>query len=315
MARHVCDNCGATVVDEEFCPTCGSWIDPLTTGRNGDEFEEFDLEEAPPALTRRGEPVLCPSCGAPNPPGNRHCEECGARLRQGPLPTAPRPGVQATAGVRAVIALSGLLALVVIAALLINVFGGETTTTTTTAGNGDTTTTTAGGVPEAGPINILVANCTPPGLQGSFACSNLISGTDAEFQINWNELPETEKRVVIQLTFDQPMVVQQIHWENIADEERFRLNYRAKGLTIEAEGNALPFLQELENAPGLQTFPFAAIRSNSITITIQSVYPAEVFNGREPYNELAIQEVTVIGYKPLDTVTTTTAGTTTTAAN
>src|SRR5688572_18988327 len=76
MARHVCTNCGATVVDEEFCPTCGSWIDPLTTerGRNSDEFEEFDLEDRPvPTITRTSEPLICPSCGATNPPNNRHC--------------------------------------------------------------------------------------------------------------------------------------------------------------------------------------------------------------------------------------------------
>ena len=317
MARHVCNNCGATVVDEEFCPTCGSWIDPLTSpsaksGRGGDDYEEFDLEDGPPPAPRSGEPLICPSCGASNPANNRHCEECGARLRQSPLPAAPRPAVQATAGVRAVIALSALLGVVVLGALILNVFRDDTTTTTTTlAGSESTvsTTETTAAIQDPEPIRILVANCTPEGLGGTFACSNLINGNEGEFQVNWNELPDTEKSVVIQLTFAQPMVVEQIHWNNIEDERRFRLNYRVHGITIDAEGNLIPVGQELQNEPGLQSFPFAAIRANWIRITVQSVWNAEVVEDTEPFDELAIAEITVIGYPAPDTTTsTTTAG-------
>lgn len=308
MARHVCTNCGATVVDEEFCPTCGSWIDPLTTtstrNRNGEDYEEFNLEDAPPVQRAGGEPVICPSCGAPNPATNRHCEECGARLRQGPLPAAPRPAVQATAGVRAVIALSSLLAVVVLGALIINLFRGDelTTTTTATATDGSTTVATNNDtVPEPDQIDVLVANCVPEGLGGDFACSNLIDGNEGEFQINWNELPDTEKSVVIELTFAQPMVVERIDWNNITDETRFRLNYRVKSITIEAEGNPVPVGQELQNTPGLQSFQFAAIRANWIRVTVLSVYAAEVVNEQEPFDEMAIDDITVIGYPAPDT--------------
>jgi len=305
MARHVCTNCGATVVDEEFCPTCGSWIDPLTTerARKSDEFEEFDLEDRPiPTLTRTGDPLICPSCGATNPPNNRHCEECGARLRQGPLPAAPRPAVQATAGVRAVVALSGLLGVVVLAALLINLFSDDDPATTTTV-TGDVTTTSNGAVPVPGAIEILEAICTPAGLEGAFGCSNLIDGTDDEFQINWNELPANAQTFEIYLEFAQPMVVQRIDWTNIADLDRFRRNYRAKGLRIEAEGNPVPHPQELQDEPGPapHQFNFAAIRANWVRITVTSAYPAEVVNDFEPFDELAISEITIIGYPALDT--------------
>ena len=113
MASRKCDQCGASVAaDEQFCPNCGSFLDPLEPdaprGRENvisvssdGNYEEFELGAPPPAVERsnpgRGE-VTCPSCGANNPANNRHCQECGARLSQGPLPTAPRPAVQATAG-------------------------------------------------------------------------------------------------------------------------------------------------------------------------------------------------------------------------
>ncbi|HEY7582072.1 MAG TPA: hypothetical protein VIB78_00370 [Acidimicrobiia bacterium] len=306
MARYVCDNCGATVVDEEFCPTCGSWVDTL--GKDEDEYEEFDLEEGPPPpRTARGEPTLCPSCGAPNPSTNRHCEECGARLRQGPLPTAPRPAVQSTAGVRALGALFGLIALVVIIAVLINLINGDDETTATTLAS-DASTTTAGAVQveNPAPLDILTASCVPEGLGGDFSCTNLIDGNAGSFQVNYNELPEGEKEVEIRLTFPQPMEVTRIIWLNLEDEARFRRNYRAKGITIEAEGNPFVVPQELQDAPGEQGFDFATIRANFIVITVQSVYQAEVVEGTEPFDELAIEEITIVG-RPAETATNTTS--------
>src|SRR5690606_32914342 len=124
--------------DEQFCPTCGTFMgyDDEPTGE--DEYERFELGAAPPPR----EPIICPSCGADNAPGNRHCEECGARLSQGPLPAAPRPAVQATAGVRAVIAIGGLLLGVIIIALLFQLFTGDDEPETTAAADGDETTST-----------------------------------------------------------------------------------------------------------------------------------------------------------------------------
>src|SRR5688572_33503555 len=84
-----------------------------------EDYERFDLGSPPPPSYR--DPVICLSCGAQNAPTNRHCEECGARLSQGPLPAAPRPAVQATAGVRAVIAIGGLLLGVIVIALLFQI--------------------------------------------------------------------------------------------------------------------------------------------------------------------------------------------------
>lgn len=323
MDSQVCEHCGATVAaDEQFCPECGGFIDPMTASRSSGganvisvtsdgPYEEFSLGSEPPSESRResvtrdrsSRIIPCPSCGAENPPQNRHCQECGARLQQGPLPTAPRPAVQATAGVRAALGISGLLFLVILIALFFNLInGGDEVATETTA---DVTATTPAQTPDPAPIPILSAECTPEGIS-SFTCSNLISGTDAEYQVDWEELEAAEESVTIRLLFSEAMIVTQIVWGNIADETRFLQNFRARGLTINAEGSVSTVPKELEDIPGRQNVDFAALNAHWIEITIESAHRAQVVNDNV-YGELAIDEISVIG-RPANPVTTTTAG-------
>lgn len=310
MDPHTCHQCGAQIAsDEQFCPNCGAFIDPLAeprssrgdnviTVRSEGSYEEFALgspppPQDPPAAHRPqptpGKTIACPSCGAANPPKNRHCQECGARLSQMPLPTAPRPAVQASAGVRAAVAISGLLFAVVVVALLFNFFSGDATPTSTTPVASETTQPQ---IVEPGPIQIIRTDCTPDPI-GSFVCANLVDDADTEFQVNWLEKPEGES-VVIRLTFPTPTTVQQIRWRNIADDTRFRQNYRARGLVITANNNPAEFPKELEDVPGQQDFAFAAVNSNWIEFEIQTAWNAQVEDGNA-FDELAIVEITVIG--------------------
>lgn len=324
MDSQVCEHCGARVAaDEQFCPECGGFIDPLSgrrSGRGGNvisvtsdgPYEEFSLGTEPPTEARREAPakanrasrtVPCPSCGAENPGQNRHCQECGARLQQGPLPTAPRPAVQATAGVRAALGISALLFLVILVALFFNLFNGDEQVAAETTI--DATATTAPAVPDPAPITILSAECDPPGIS-SFTCSNLYTGTEAEYQVDWEELEATEESVTIRLLFSEPMIVTQIVWGNIADETRFRQNFRARGLTINAQGSLSPVIEELEDLPGRQNVNYAALNANWIEITVESAYQAEVVEDNI-FGELAIEEIIVIG-RPANPVTNTTSG-------
>ncbi len=281
-------------------------------------YEEFELGAPPTAeRTSGGRPdVTCPSCGAVNPAKNRHCQECGARLSQGPLPTAPRPAVQATAGVRAALAISALLFAVVVIALLFNIFNGPSEAATTTVATDSSTSVTTRELEE---IDILDVTCSREAI-GSLVCQNLISDSDAEYQFNWEEVPEGEP-VTITLTFIQAMVVQRIDWVNLDDATQFKRNYRARGILIEADDSLQPTPIQLEDAAGSQSVPFAAIDTNSITITIESDYPAEVVDGNT-FSEMAIQEIRVIGRpavtgttgSPTGSTTTTVAGSTTTVA-
>lgn len=267
-------------------------------------YEEFSLESGPPqddapTPPRQDPPrgngnggggsIQCPSCGAVNPGNNRHCQECGARLRQGPLPTAPRPAVQATAGVRAALAISGLLLTVILIALFFNIFTGEDPE----AGASTTTTsTTVPQVVETGPIEILEETCTPQGI-GSLICANLTSGTPDEYQVSWEE--NADQGVTIELSFFEPMAITQILWSNIEDPTRFRQNYRAQSLTIEAQDSvAGPQPQRLQDQPGTQQFSFAALNTTTLTIRVVDVYQAERVEDNI-FDEIAIDEIEVIG--------------------
>lgn len=330
MASQTCEQCGAIVAkDEQFCPSCGSFIDPMATppaprprpiaGKNvisvssDGNYEEFSLEEPPPRkqpTSRSGSEaestgITCPSCQAVNPPNNRHCQECGARLQQGPLPTAPRPAVQATAGVRAALAISGLLFIVVVAALLFNVLSGdgagaENTTTTTTS-----TTIPIPEVPE--PIDVLQENCTPEGIS-SFICANLTNGIGTEYQVNWEEI--SQEGVLIELVFEVPMAISQIQWTNIEDETRFLQNYRAKSIEIRADDTVTPIQVPMNDQRGTQSIAFASLNTLRLTIQIFDVYLAEVV-AENRFDDLAIDEIVAIGY-PANT--TGTGGTTSSTA-
>jgi uncharacterized OB-fold protein len=328
VVTQTCEQCGATVAsDEQFCPNCGAFIDPMKPHRHvsasgnvisvssdGNNYEEFSLEDAPPKVepappakrpSENGKTMPCPSCSAVNPASNRHCQECGARLDQAPLPTAPRPAVQATAGVRAALAISGLLFLVILVALFFNIFNGDGASSDTTVA---AVTTTIQVIQEPEPIEIIDQSCTPEGI-GSLTCSNLTSGSDSEYQVNWEELSQEEGDITIRLTFRQPMVVTRIDWQNIEDPTRFRQNYKARGLIIRADGAITEVPHELENTPGLQTVTYATLDANWIEITIQSAWPAELVEDNI-WQEIAIAEITVWGRPANPTTETTTPDTT-----
>lgn len=346
MASHTCEQCGEIVAgDEQFCPSCGAFMDPMGAPKprpdsssgdrgnvisvssdgppppNDSPYEEFSLESGPPhedtpsraqestggagnGNGNGGSPVQCPSCGAVNPGNNRHCQECGARLRQGPLPTAPRPAVQATAGVRAALAISGLLLVVILIALFFNIFTGEDpgTTTTTVA-----TTTTTPEIQELGPIEILEETCTPQGIS-SFICANLTSGTDDEYQVSWEE--NSDQGITIELSFFEPMAITQIRWTNIDDPVRFRQNYRAQSLTIEAQDSvAGPIPVRLQDQQGTQQVPFQALNTTTLTIRVVEAYEAEVMEDNR-FDEIAIDEIEVVGRPVVATDTTSPTSTT-----
>jgi hypothetical protein len=298
MAGHICDNCGAAVADEQFCPTCGAWVDPLQHGEE-ESFEEFSLGatpgEEPNAPTRLPrQEVQCPSCGSPNPVSNRHCEECGARLSQGALPVAPRPAVQTTAGVRAAMGISAVLLVVILAVAIVNIFGDdeEAATETTISAEGATTTTAPRLEPES--LNVLAVECSVTGISG-FDCENLIDGVttrEGEYQFNWVEL-EPGTNPTITFKFAEQVSIRSILWTNIADPDRFAQNYKVQRIAI-SDDTDIPLPTELENEPGSQVIPYVSLPTFELVIEITAEYGATDVDGNV-FDDMAIAEIEILG--------------------
>jgi hypothetical protein len=190
--------------------------------------------------------------------------------------------------VRAALAISALLFGVVVIALLFNVFNGDPEAAASTTAPPAASTTIA----ELAPIDVLDVECSQEGL-GSFVCENVIDGTEAEYQFDYEAVPEGEA-ITVRLIFDRPTVVQRIDWVNLEDATRLKRNYRARGIVIAADNSLQPVLVQLEDLAGSQPVPFAALDATSILITIESDFPAEVVD-EEVFTEMAIQEIRVIG--------------------
>jgi hypothetical protein len=221
--------------------------------------------------------------------------------------------VQATAGVRAALAISGLLLGVILIALFFNIFTGDDT-----PGDSSTTTTstTIPQIAEAAPIEILEEICTPEGI-GGLICPNLTSGTEAEYQVSWEE--NAAQGVKIVFTFFEPMAVTEIRWTNIEDATRFRQNYRAQSLVILAQDSLVETPVTLQDQQGTQVVRYTALNTTTLEITVVNAYQPQLVD-ENIFDELAIVEIEIIGRPvtpstgttvPADTGSTTTTPTTT----
>lgn len=294
MARQTCSNCGASFEDQQFCPECGHWVDPLEDS----EFEEFTLADRPQVDEEELAPlptaappiqfVNCPSCGAANPSHNRHCEECGARISPGPLPVAPQPMIRTTAGARA---LAVILAAVAVVALLAwgfnSLFGGDgdASDSTTTS---STTTSVAAAPVQVTPISAVCSS----NLNENFDCSNLIDGTERY----WNDASAQGRDAEISFIFAEPIAIERIVFKNVADDTSFKRNFRVKGFEITTDD--LPdksFIDQLDDSNRSQLIEVATLRTRQLTFRVTSTYPAEAVGGETPYNELAIDEIQFFG--------------------
>jgi hypothetical protein len=288
-------------------------VDPLQREDDEGEFEEFSLGQTPAETNGPGrirqpqQEIPCPSCGSANPASNRHCEECGARLSQGSLPVAPRPGVQTTAGVRAAVGISGVLVVVVLAVILVSVFGGGEDGTGDTVAS-DTTSTTVRREPVA--LEPLSVRCSVAGISG-LDCDNLWDGDPtSEYQFNWVDFTaESVDNPTITITFPERVIARSVVWHNITDATRFQQNYRVARLSISDQSD-ISAQAEVTNQAGQQVITYVSFATFDITIEITQVHDAQQA-AENIFEELAIAEIEVWGY-PADEAPTTGSPTETT---
>ena len=266
-----------------------------------DLFEPFELDDRPPAATptrtmknegstgdgvpqvRR--PVPCPSCGSANPPFNRHCEACGARLSQAPLPVAPQPMLRTTAGARALMVLAGVIFTVAILALAYNVFRSDPDAVADTSTTTSTTTITTG-VVELTPVRTECSTELP-----SFPCEAL---TDDDPANSWNAEDGGIGAEVIFL-FSPEVQITEMFVYNLDDEERFLRNARIRGYEIRINDLQQAIVDELEDSAEPQRIEIRSLRTNRLTLTITSAYAGQVYDGKDPFEELAVQKITFFG--------------------
>ncbi|MCQ3804817.1 MAG: hypothetical protein OXC98_12145 [bacterium] len=303
--RQICGRCGADVGDADFCSSCGALLERVSSPRSEPESSDADSSTSYEPTQNL---VACSLCGHLNPPSRQSCEQCHIRLSHSDMPLAPRPAIRTNARVRAVIATGTTILAVAVFALLFNLFtggseDGEDTSDTTEAAQETTSTTAPPPIPTS--QGVLSVQCSPEGLGANYSCDNLINGKTGEWQIRWTDItPGTQ--VTIKMVFEQPITVRRLEWVNLTDDTRFYQNFRVR--TMEAgsdSGVAVPL--NLVDRPGSQIVDLAIMRTNQLTLTITTVYDAEVRNGTV-YKEMAVQGVNIIGYPaaPLSGETTTT---------
>ncbi len=265
-----------------------------------DLFEPFGLESKPdkeppptkrPAQSRRATETVpagavpCGSCGAPNHPDNRHCDRCGARLARSQMPVAPQPMLRTTAGARALIVLASVVLGVALLALVVNLFsngGGGTAETTVTTGTTLATT-------PIGPLTPIRVNCTSE--LASFPCAALLDGDPAT---SWNA---TDGGIGVEITFlfSPPVQITEMLIQNVADECRFLRNARMRGVEISIDDLTQTIVTELDDSRDPQRIDIRSIGTSSLTIRITSGYPGQSCDGREPFLEMAAQDVEFYG--------------------
>ncbi|MFZ0492054.1 MAG: discoidin domain-containing protein [Acidimicrobiia bacterium] len=292
MAHITCNNCGEVFEDQEFCPRCGQWVGPLPESR----YEEFALDEQTPEEPlpslppSRQETLSCPSCGAANPSTNRHCEQCGARLSQGPLPVAPQPIIRTTAGARALVIILGTIAVVALLAFLVNsIFGGKNGTATQST----TTSTSTTALPTAVDIPVITETCSSE-LNDKFSCAKLF---DDDPETYWNDASAKGVGAAITVTFPQAYKLTQIIFTNVADDTKFKMNYKVKGYEITLDdAPGAPVIGSLNDSNARpQGVLVDSLGTTQVTITITSTYPSVSVDGATPYNELALAGIQFVG--------------------
>ena len=272
-------------------------------------FEPFELDETPPPdeslpprpattpaaestvdtgpIPRATQTIGCPSCGAQNPTANRHCEQCGARLSQEPLPIAPPPTARSSAGMRALGVLAAVVLVVALGVLLFNVFrggGGETAAE-------DTSTTTSSTAP---PIveELSPSSVEPSSELAGFEAENLLDGNPETY---WNDESARGKDAWLRFRFSRPVQITEIELQNLQDETKFLQNYRIQGIQISVDDIDVDLSDRLDDTQEAQRIPIASLDTTVLTISVTSTYPAQAVGDAPPFDELALQSVRFFG--------------------
>ncbi len=193
--------------------------------------------------------------------------------------------LRTTAGARALMVLAGVILTVAILALAVNVFRGDSDDVAATSSTTTTTQPTLN-IVELEPIRVRCSSELP-----SFPCTALY---DEDPTNSWNAT-QGGVGTTITFLFSPPVQITELFVHNLEDEERFLRNARIKGLTVELDDLPQATVTELDDNNEPQRIQIRSLRTSSVTLRIDSAYPGQSFDGREPFEELAAQEILFYG--------------------
>jgi hypothetical protein len=199
---------------------------------------------------------------------------------------APAPTSHTSPGVRALGVLAAVVLLVALAALIFNVFrsSGET------AADDDTTTTVATAPVAA--VELFASSVAVSSEIDGHEASNVIDGDP---ETDWNDEGLRGKDAWLEFTFAQPVQLTEIELQNLAQDDRFKRNYKIQGYVVTVDDMEIEIPGRLENTNDPQRIPIASLGTTSLTIRVTSTYTAEPAEDRPPFNELALQGVRFFG--------------------
>jgi len=280
-----------------------------------DLFEPFELGDTPPAdpppapaptqseqtggqtvhhdqvetSSDPGELVSCPSCGARNPAYNHHCERCGSRLNQDPMPIAPVPAARTTTGGRALGVLAAVVLVVALVALTMNIFrSGDADVAAPETEPSSTTTTVL--IPT---VELFASSVTASSqVADSFGPENLLDGNP---DTRWNDDSQRGVGAWLEFTFATPVQIREIELQNVTNLEKFKQNYKIQGYTITVNDLNVPISGRLANSNEPQTVKIASLETITLRIEVTTTHPAEPVGEKPPFDELALEGVRFFG--------------------
>jgi len=215
--------------------------------------------------------------------------------------------IRTTAGARALVVIAGTLMILALGAVVYNAIRSDeitpTTTTPAVANSSQPGTTT--------PVaqQLVVADVKVSSQLSKFPGRALIDGDPAT---EWQDQSQQGQGATITFDFSQNVAISRIDIVPILDAGRFQRNFRIKDFVIKANDlpDKLPFT--LPDVNQVQTITLATLQTNTITIEVETTYPAVGPTPEEPpFKELVLAEVIFYGQAAPAPATTTATATTT----
>jgi hypothetical protein len=135
---------------------------------------------------------------------------------------------------------------------------------------------------------------TSSSFSDTFGPRNLIDGDPGTY---WNDASLHGEGAEIVLEFNDAVSIRELVFQNVADEVAFKRNYRIRGYEITSDDLPTPLVGELDDTQDQQRVELETEGTSVLRIRVTSTYPAESVGDQPGFEELAVAELTVLGWR------------------